>query len=217
MAINVVCPGCDKTLKAPDEAAGKQARCPHCRTSIQVPSAPAEEDAGYTLLEPPPPRPSFIKVEPSPPRRDPAAEPRGERVAKKKPKRPDDGEASGLNPFDASRKAKVSGDAGEQASVAARKRSPKHWWFSLTLVPLVFSLLGAKEDVLQRVEKTIAAHPEVMDQVDAGEKSGAELFDLLPGGKLEGAHLSRRTWMHWVYALAAAGLFSFLILALFER
>jgi RsiW-degrading membrane proteinase PrsW (M82 family) len=219
MAINVVCPGCARTLKAPDEAAGKQARCPHCRTSVQVPSAPpADEDAGYALLEPPPPRPSFISVEPSPPRRDPAAEPRGERVLKTKRKSSGEGEPHRANPFESPRGAVVDArDAGKQTSVPARKRSRKHWWFALTLIPLFFSLLGAEEDVLHRVEKTIAAHPEVMEKADAGEKSGAELFDLLPGGKLEGAHLSRHTWMHWVYALAAAGLFSFLILTLFER
>ena len=84
-------------------------------------------------------------------------------------------------------------------------------------MPLAFSLLGEKEDVFERAKRTIAAHPEVMEKVGAGEKSDVELLDLLPDGKLEGAHLLRRTWMHWLYALAAAGLFSFLILTLFER
>lgn len=236
MAIQVVCSHCEKTLKAPDEAAGKQARCPHCRTIVQVPAAQApaaqasaaqapsieplapsaEEDAGYALsAEAPPPRPMFIKAEPAPPRRDSAAKPRGERPASKKAKQPADAETKPAHPFAAS--AKRAGRADERSSGQAPKRSGRYWWFALTLVPLVCSLLSEKEDLAARVEKTISAHPEVMDKIDANEESDAELFDLLPGGKLDGAHLSRHSWMHWLYALAAAGLFSFLILTLFER
>lgn len=37
MPIPITCPSCGKTLRAPDSAAGKQARCPACSAQIMVP------------------------------------------------------------------------------------------------------------------------------------------------------------------------------------
>lgn len=220
MAINVVCSGCSKTLKAPDEAAGKQARCPHCRTVMQVPAPatseapPAEEDAGYALsAEAPLSRPTFVRLEPPAERRGSTAESLGERPAKKKAKRPADVETSQANPFAAS--ADRASRADERSPGQRPKRSTKHWWFALTLVPLVFSLLSGDDS--QRTKKMQADHPGLIEQYLAGNLSKAEMFEQLPDGKFEDAHLSSQTWMHWVYALVACGLFSFLILTLFER
>lgn len=56
-----------------------------------------------------------------------------------------------------------------------------------------------------------------MEKIESSKAEGAEVFALLPEGKLAGAHLSRQSWMHWLYALAAAALFYGLIMALFER
>jgi hypothetical protein len=36
MPISVVCPGCGKALKVPDQLAGKNARCPACKTTFAV-------------------------------------------------------------------------------------------------------------------------------------------------------------------------------------
>ncbi len=47
MPITVVCQSCKKSLKAPDSAAGKKAKCPQCGTVVVVPSpalAPWEVD-----------------------------------------------------------------------------------------------------------------------------------------------------------------------------
>lgn len=41
-SIKLTCPNCDKTIKAPRAAAGKRGKCPHCHTSIYVPT-PREE------------------------------------------------------------------------------------------------------------------------------------------------------------------------------
>ncbi len=46
MPITVVCQSCKKSLKAPDNAAGKKAKCPQCGTVVVVPSpAPAQPAA----------------------------------------------------------------------------------------------------------------------------------------------------------------------------
>lgn len=39
MAIRVFCPRCGKKLKAPDELAGKRARCPGCGAAVELPAA----------------------------------------------------------------------------------------------------------------------------------------------------------------------------------
>lgn len=211
MAIQVICPGCDKTLTAPAEMAGKQARCPHCRMAVQVPAAPAEEEAGYSLLEPPPPRPSFIKVEPSPPMRGPSAALQAERSAKKKTGALENAGRSGSDFTPAET------DAAEQPAGAAPKRLPRYWWFALTLVPLAISLLSSHESALERFERTIEAHPELLEKVLAAKNPVSALISQLPESKFEGAHLARSSWLHWLYGLAAAALFYFLIMALFER
>lgn len=46
MPISMKCPQCGKKLNAPDSAAGKRARCPHCKTivTLPVPSAPPPDE-----------------------------------------------------------------------------------------------------------------------------------------------------------------------------
>ena len=41
------------------------------------------------------------------------------------------------------------------------------------------------------------------------------MLTALPEGRIEGAHLSRDTWLHWLYALGAAGLFLVVAMLLF--
>ncbi len=42
MSIDLVCSHCKKSLRVPDEAAGKQARCPNCQTLAEVPLTAVE-------------------------------------------------------------------------------------------------------------------------------------------------------------------------------
>jgi antitoxin (DNA-binding transcriptional repressor) of toxin-antitoxin stability system len=39
MPITANCPGCGKTISAPDAAAGRMARCPHCGGVVEIPSS----------------------------------------------------------------------------------------------------------------------------------------------------------------------------------
>jgi LSD1 subclass zinc finger protein len=66
MPIDIICSACSRVMRAPDEAAGKQVRCPHCQTINDVPlsaevvggnpfvSAPGGANNPYVR---PPPRP----------------------------------------------------------------------------------------------------------------------------------------------------------------
>src|SRR5689334_7362453 len=40
MPISFVCPGCQKTLRAKDEMAGRKSRCPYCKTVCTIPELP---------------------------------------------------------------------------------------------------------------------------------------------------------------------------------
>jgi len=61
MAIRVSCPGCQKTIKAPDHYAGRIAKCPGCKAAIKIPEAkqepekkPAQEKPRPEQFTPPP-------------------------------------------------------------------------------------------------------------------------------------------------------------------
>ena len=62
MTIVFNCPGCDSKMQAPENLAGRQARCPSCQTVVTVPEKvfEAEEVASYPA-EPPRPRPRPVE------------------------------------------------------------------------------------------------------------------------------------------------------------
>jgi len=80
------------------------------------------------------------------------------------------------------------------------------------LVPLMFSLLGkgdAPAEMAERIQRTIQSAPPEDQPKIASVLSGEsmtmdDIINALPGGKLDGAHLSRTTSAHWVYAAIAA-------------
>ena len=69
----------------------------------------------------------------------------------------------------------------------------------------------------QRLEKTALEHPEILPKLEQlPPTAGLEaLFDLLPDHRLSGAHLSRHSWMHWLYALLSVGGFLALLTRMF--
>jgi hypothetical protein len=56
MSIRFECGSCGEQIKAPDESAGKRARCPHCKVVQQVPGPEAEESDDLAEAQPGPNR-----------------------------------------------------------------------------------------------------------------------------------------------------------------
>lgn len=226
---------CGKELKARDELAGKKTRCPACQAVLRIPPAPAEvahhsipileaddddESSPYDLA-PTAPRPVATRPvalaiddeaddEPAAPstyRPAPqAARPMrfGERPAA----------TATVRPAPAKPKAR---SATAPRAIKDSQAGQKSWFeysyfvLLLALVPLMFSLLGAKDegDLRERFERTIAgATPEeqrrIAEVAAAESVSDDEQIAALPGGRLVGAHLPRNTSAHWVYAAVAA-------------
>ena len=104
-------------------------------------------------------------------------------------------------------------------AIAARRR-PRMIYacFALAFLPLLFLVQSEKEDIYTRIEHTITAHPNVAERFreNSDEATLESVFDALPEGKLDDAHLARHSWMHWVYAVVAALIFLAAIRLLFE-
>ena len=74
MPITANCPGCGKTISAPDAAAGRMARCPHCGGVVEIPLSgspvaaalgrSAEATGGAAAGRPPAPAPAAAGVRP---------------------------------------------------------------------------------------------------------------------------------------------------------
>jgi RsiW-degrading membrane proteinase PrsW (M82 family) len=103
-----------------------------------------------------------------------------------------------------------------------------YWLLLLAFIPLVFSLLQeTKEDTVERLLRSIEKSAPAKEEKTASKQTPKEktkqpliaeepfqpdvsLDDLiarLPGGRIEGAFLPRKTVLHWIYALLAAAVF----------
>jgi RsiW-degrading membrane proteinase PrsW (M82 family) len=110
----------------------------------------------------------------------------------------------------------TSADAPFAESIALKGR----WWyvlFAITLLPLVFMLLGRQDNIAERFARSFQRHPEVSSKLQQMDHipSMKELVSLLPEGRLEGSHLPVDTWRHWIYAAEAAAIFAILLVFLF--
>ena len=48
----VSCPGCEKSLKVPENLAGKSRACPYCRATVRIPeSQPAEPSVSFPNIQ----------------------------------------------------------------------------------------------------------------------------------------------------------------------
>jgi RsiW-degrading membrane proteinase PrsW (M82 family) len=200
MPISITCPGCGKRLKGPDTLAGRTVDCPACGYPLLIPGP--EDEAGHYLL-----REDEVPEEPAP------EVPHGRREDEPAPA-PPPRRRPGMIP------------ARRPAAALPPLRSEEtplwlrhlHWLLALALIPLGFSLLQKDDqdqaDFVSRLEKTVdEAPPDVQGRVirvlQNLEKEGSleDVFAALPGEKLAGALLSRRTWIHWAFAAGAAVLF----------
>jgi RsiW-degrading membrane proteinase PrsW (M82 family) len=206
---------CGKSLKAPDGSEGKRARCPACGAINHVPApAPLEPvvAAPQAVSEDP-----FANDDPFDPYQlaeAPAPVPTRQPVA-----------TEAVTPPAYHRRAPA--DEGEDDELPLAQGEGRTWRdltylvLLLAMLPLVFSSFK-KDDgtIIDRVEHTLAAHPEVRDRFDTvaqSETAGMdEMIEVFPGHMLEGALLPRDTAMHWAFAAMSAGLFLTLLMFLFK-
>jgi len=116
----------------------------------------------------------------------------------------------------------VSADAEETPAVAlpvapARPAGPwnrRYILFSIALIPMVVSLLTPINagDIPQRLAQSIFRLPaeeraKVFEGLRQKKMNLEDVIMVLPNHRIEGAHLSRDSWMHWLYAAGAAAVF----------
>src|ERR1051326_6618466 len=139
MAITVTC-SCGKRLRANDATAGRQARCPACGESIDIPSlqaladpelppepSPVQADT-YKIADEPAPRPVTVPT--------PAAASKVESVRRPGPRR---------------------SSRPRAAAYAGDTPGPWHWLLVLALIPLAVSLLHREqnEEFEDRLKQTL--------------------------------------------------------------
>lgn len=106
------------------------------------------------------------------------------------------------------------------AEAAEGWRAYARWSLVLALLPLPFLAAGGPENVPQRVNRALEAHPEIAVKLQKraeqkGELSRKDILSSLPEGRLAGAFLPADTVNHWLYALlSAAGFWGFVFLLL---
>lgn len=124
--------------------------------------------------------------------------------------------------------------SGGSGALSAKSTWPLSLLFGLTLVPLALALLIDEDDTEERwqaTEERLAREDEAalesyetgIAELEAGEDpmSLSEATDkalaLLPENRIDGAHLPRDSWLHWLYALASITLFLLMLRYFFDR
>jgi len=179
MPISFTCE-CGKHLRAKDEGAGRSVKCPACGAMLVIPAVSEEEPPAPEPEPDPPPRRSWeqpASARPTPPT---FSADRYKDVLAEKPARP--------------------------------MRDYAYFVLLLALIPLVFTLLtGDKVSNLERLLRSVEKLPEGakarIAQIIESDKSEDELFQALPDGRLDGAHLPYKTYVHYLYAFLAAAAF----------
>jgi len=88
---------------------------------------------------------------------------------------------------------------------------------SLAIIPLAFSVFAEDGSVVERFEQAYEEHPEAFQGADGEGADLDSILTALPDQRLAGAHLSKQTWVHWIYAFASAGAFLAVAIFLFKR
>ena len=220
---------CGRSLKAPDTAAGKRARCPACQKVNQVPF-PEPFPEPVAVAEPPliesgdAPDDEYELAAPAP-----VAKP-ARRVTIAQPVVSDDAVTPApyyrkpeINPMLSGREADDDGDddEGDGEPTGRTWRDFCYLVLLLALVPLIVSSLGGNHATFfDLVDRNLESHPEVAETLQAELKNIKDLTDVanfFPGHHLDGALLARGSMAHWLFALISAACFLTLTMFLFRR
>ena len=202
MSIDFQC-ACGKTLRAPEAAQGKRARCPRCGAISVVPASAPVPSAGQAPTD-------EYELKEMEPLRTPAAASTRLMPVVQAPARPTYKAAAPSSP-----------------SLSISRPGVRRFSYlllPLLLIPLILSAFQPHENIGDKIAQTVAAHPEVADQlkpfVDANgdlvvaEDHENQFFAAFPNDRLEGALLAHESQAHWLLALGFAGAYlAFLIVA----
>jgi protease PrsW len=216
MSIQIQCPGCGKSLKAPDSFAGKTARCPNCKQQVAIPAAiePPEPEVFYLLEDAVAKDDALSSSKAVPPPIAPQADVFDLRSPEPPPVKPVAGVAvSHL------REPESESEPEHEPVDAKSHGRGLYYIFALMLLPLVVSIIRGRDHMEVRLVRTLEAHPEIKSRMvaDDQEFSMKDFFASLPDGRIEGAHLAYGSWNHWYYAIAAAVFFGLASFALFPQ
>jgi RsiW-degrading membrane proteinase PrsW (M82 family) len=116
--------------------------------------------------------------------------------------------------------------AAQSSSSPGKSPRPIYWLLFLALIPLGVFIWQKEDSVLERLETTMEHQPpEVIKSFElklkpqgkereSDEPTMDDVLDILPEHQLDGALLSRHSWLHWGFALVSgAGFFGFLLVA----
>ena len=193
MPIIVVC-ACKKRLRAPDDFAGRRVKCPSCGAPLDIPRPEPEPEPEQA----PEPEVDEAAAEIEPTKR--AAPP------------------DGLTVREGKRTTAAKPDIDREKYRHILDKEPVHSWRDFTyfalllaLLPLVFSMFAKSDEVSEKIQHALVNAPDdVLIKLETATslQEGLDiLVDAQPKGRLEGAHMPRRTFMHWLYALLASGVF----------
>lgn len=196
MAISFTCPGCNRKLKAPEQATGKTLPCPQCRTIVTVPVVPSSQDEL---------KPEWLSEEHAPARMKPNSynlESESQEYEVEKP----------AAPAPVKRKTPRHSREVLRAEETPAWMRHLHWVLLLALVPLIISLgfTTNREEALNNLVDSMrdldeASRMRLIQAMDQGDDDA--MFQALPGHKLKGAWLPHDTKMHWALALGSAFVF----------
>lgn len=211
MPIPVVCSGCGGRFAAPDRGAGRKVPCPTCGSTIAIPAA------APTPAVPQPPRaPAKPATAPAAP--SPSAKP----IWTRRPPTP------------------VAADTPPAGWVPPTKSSTPpwlrhlHWCLALAMIPLAISVVVPGESPEELLERLVRALRNASSQSPTAAADGAgeegpslamleqmsldEVMAMLPGHRLEGALVSRDSYLHWLFAFVSVGAYmTFFVLLASDR
>jgi RsiW-degrading membrane proteinase PrsW (M82 family) len=97
-------------------------------------------------------------------------------------------------------------DDGVEDKPGRPLRDYAYCFLLFALLPLIYTLiLGERDSIEDRLKRTLQNLPEeqrgIIEQASGSEDA---IFKLFPGGRIVGAHLPRKTLIHYLYALLSA-------------
>lgn len=209
MSITLECDFCGRQFRVKPSLAGKRVRCPACQSPNQVPELEEDVDQNLEIVEDddldfdPPVSPRVRKTVAS--RRSVSRDADSLESASQ-----DENEFPVLPPKRKKKKVKTEEELPvREVEPIGSRRDWLVWCFLIALLPLAIIVFVPEVSLADRVARTVEKHPELAD--DFQDYGTQEFLQIHPELTLEGAHLSRRSAVHWLYACMSTLLFTALL------